>query len=78
MGLLNQEALSGVLGHELSHVLNRDILLSSILVTLAGALSMTSLLLGGLFLGAGKGMSIDNGHPLALILVSIFMPIVRH
>ena len=76
VGLLNQEELSGVLGHELSHVLNRDILLSSIVATLAGALSMAASLFRWSFFWGGERDEHDKGHPLALILVSILMPIV--
>ena len=40
MNLLTERELRGVLGHELGHVKNRDILTSSIVATLAGAISM--------------------------------------
>jgi len=40
MRICNREELKGVLGHELSHVLNRDILVSSIAATLAGVIMM--------------------------------------
>ncbi len=52
MRLLNERELRGVLGHELGHVKNRDILTSSIVATLAGAISMLawmSLWFGGAF-----------------------------
>jgi len=51
MDLLDERELRGVLGHELGHVRNRDILTSSIVATLAGAISMIawmSLWFGGM------------------------------
>jgi heat shock protein HtpX len=40
LGILNRDELAGVLGHELGHVRNHDILISSIAATVAGAITM--------------------------------------
>src|SRR3990172_10068357 len=71
MGLLSERELRGVLGHELGHVQNRDILTSSIVATLAGAISMIawmSLWFGGAF---GRG-SRDNPYG-GLIALAAFL-----
>src|SRR3954464_3236932 len=51
LALLNDEELEGVLAHELGHVRNRDILISSIAATIAGAI--TFLARFGMFFGVG-------------------------
>ncbi len=51
LGLLNDEELEGVLAHELGHVNNRDILISSVAATIAGAITMISRF--GFFFGGG-------------------------
>ena len=75
VGLLNQEELEGVLAHEMAHILNRDILLSSIVATLAGALSLSASIFRGSFYWGGEYDERDHGHPLALLIVSIIMPV---
>jgi len=40
--MLSKEELMGVIGHELTHVKNRDILVSTVAATLAGAIAMLS------------------------------------
>ena len=53
--ILSPEELEGVMAHELGHVKNRDILISTIAATFAGAISMIgSMLQWGAMLGAGR------------------------
>ncbi len=53
--ILNKRELAGVLGHELSHVKHRDILISSIAATLAGAISyMAYMAQWGMIFGGGS------------------------
>jgi heat shock protein HtpX len=68
--VMNREELTGVLAHELSHVQNRDILISSIAAMLAAALSIFGRM--ALFMGGGRD---DRGNPLAGIaaLLSIII-----
>ena len=53
LGLLTDEELEGVLAHELGHVSNRDILISSVAATIAGAITMISRM-GFIFGGSGR------------------------
>jgi heat shock protein HtpX len=69
---MSEEELEGVLGHEISHVLNRDILTSSIAATLAGALTFATRFA---WMGSGsRGDDRRGGNPLALVMV-ILAPI---
>ncbi len=54
MSILSKEELTGVIGHELSHIKHRDILISTIAATIAGAISMLASIarFGAIFGGA--------------------------
>jgi len=67
--LLNDEELEGVLAHELGHVNNRDILISSVAATIAGAITMISRF--GFFFGGGDSRDRRGGG-----LTGLFMLIV--
>jgi heat shock protein HtpX len=72
LNLLNDEELEGVLAHELGHVRNRDILISSIAATLAGAITYLSRF--GFFFGGGSRDD-RRGGALGGILMLILAPI---
>jgi heat shock protein HtpX len=78
MRICDREELKGVLGHELSHVINRDILTSSIAATLAGAIMMVGSMVrwGAMFGGLGRGDDDEGrGGFLGLIIIGVLAPI---
>jgi heat shock protein HtpX len=74
VGLLNEEELSGVLGHELSHIRNRDILISSIAATLAGGLCLIASMFRWSFIWGGERDKRDRDDPLPFLLAAAIMP----
>jgi heat shock protein HtpX len=78
LNLLNDEELEGVLAHELGHVRNRDILISSIAATLAGAITFMARMAawGAMFGGYGGRDERDRGGGgLGALLMLILAPI---
>jgi heat shock protein HtpX len=75
MRICNREELKGVIGHELSHVINRDILTSSIAATLAGAIMMIASVArwGALFGGFGGRDGDERGGGIIELLVMAFL-----
>jgi heat shock protein HtpX len=77
--ILNREELLAVLAHELGHVKNRDILVTSIAATVAGAIMMVAQMLqfAAFFGGLGGGRDGDGEHvnPLAALAMIILAPI---
>lgn len=73
--ILNRDELEGVLGHELTHVKNRDILIGSIAATLAGAVMMlASMAKWAAIFGAGGRDGEEGGGPLGLLVMAILAP----
>ena len=77
MRILNDEELEGVLAHELSHVKNRDVLISTIAATLAGAITMLAHMAQWAAMFGGRRDSDEEGgsNPIALIAMAILAPI---
>jgi heat shock protein HtpX len=77
LGLLNDEELEGVIAHELGHVRNRDILISSVVATLAGAITwMASMARWGMIFGGFGGDRDDRrGGGIAALIMMIVAPI---
>src|ERR1700727_1886516 len=77
LGLLNDEELEGVLPHELGHVNNRDILISSVAATVAGAITMLASMgrWAILFGGFGGRDRDDRGGGLSALIMLIVAPI---
>lgn len=75
--LLNEKELEGVLGHELAHVAHRDILIASVVATVAGAISMlASWARWALMFGGGRRDDRERTtNPLVLLITALIAPI---
>ncbi len=72
MRVLSERELRGVMAHELAHVKHRDILISTISATMAGAISMLANF--AMFFG-GRDSEGRPGNPIASILVMFLAPL---
>jgi heat shock protein HtpX len=78
MRILTKEELEGVIAHELSHIKNKDMLISSIAATIAGAISMLATMAQwAAIFGGGRSSDEDNGGGgiIGLIAMAIFAPL---
>jgi len=75
MRLLSREELTGVLAHELAHIQNRDILISTIAATIAGAISYLAHMAQWAAMFGGARDNEREGNPIALIVMMIVAPL---
>lgn len=75
MRILNSEELEGVIAHELAHVKNRDVLISTIAATLAGAITYVAhMLQWSAFMGGARDDD-EGGSPIGALAMAIVAPI---
>lgn len=72
LAILDERELRGVLGHELMHVYNRDILTSSVAAAFAGMITSVAQFL--MFFGGGDDRR-GGGNPLAMIAMAFLAPV---
>jgi len=76
LGILSREELQGVLAHELGHVRNHDILISSVAATIAGAITMLAhAAQWALIFGGMGGRDSRDRNPLGDLLLIILAPL---
>ena len=74
--LLPENELEGVIAHELSHVKNRDILISTVAATLAAAIMFLGYMArwGAFFAGTGSSDDRRGANPIALLAMALLAP----
>ncbi len=76
MEMLDEEEIRGVLAHEMSHVLHRDILISTIVACFASVISMiANIAQWAAIFGGGRDEDGESSNPIALIATIIIAPI---
>jgi heat shock protein HtpX len=76
MRILDDDELEGVLAHELAHVTNRDVLISTIAATLAGAITyLAHMAQWAAFFGGHRSDDDDSPSPIAMMLMAMVAPI---
>jgi heat shock protein HtpX len=73
MRVLSEPELEGVMAHELAHVKNRDILISSVAATIAATIMMSARML--MFFGGSRDNREGGSNPIVLLAMVILAPI---
>ena len=75
MRILNRSELEGVIAHELGHIKNRDILISTIAATMAGALSYLATMAQWTMIFGGRSEDEEGGGIIGTIAMMIIAPL---
>jgi heat shock protein HtpX len=71
LNILNEQELEGVLAHEIGHIKHRDVLIGTIVATMAGAIVyIANILKWGMIFGYGRD---DDANPLQIVASLLFM-----
>jgi heat shock protein HtpX len=74
--ILNRDELEGVMAHELAHVQNRDILISTITATLVGTITFIARMAGWAAMFGGRSSDRDDGNAFYDLALMILAPLV--
>ncbi len=74
LDILSKEELKGVLGHELGHIRNRDILIQTVAATLAGVIMFVSTMVRWAAIFGMGGDEEGGGNPIVAIALAIIAP----
>ncbi len=74
--ILNRDEIEGVMAHELAHVQNRDILISTITATLVGTITFIARMAGWAAMFGGRSDDRDDGNAFYDLALMILAPIV--
>lgn len=75
MKLMDKRELEGVLGHELTHIIHRDTLISTVAATVSGAIMFLAYQMRWFAFFGGGGDDDDSGGALGLIVMAILAPL---
>jgi heat shock protein HtpX len=75
MRILSPDELAGVIGHELSHITHRDILISTVAASIAGAISYLAQMAQWAAIFGMRGDDDEGGSPIAALAMMIVGPI---
>jgi heat shock protein HtpX len=74
LNIMDENELTGVLAHELSHIGNRDMLVSTVAVVLVGFISIAdNFFLRSMLWGGGRSNDRDNNNPVMLVIAIAFL-----